>query len=162
MTRSVAGGPESAADRRRRSLVLVAAADPQVGAVAASILRSAGFRVEVAGDGAAVVSACRAHPGEVAAVLADVKLPGVGGVEALSAIRALDPLVRRFLMSGNPDSYPPADLGRAGAERVFARPFDIPVLLGAITDAGAGRRWPEDELEPDPPGNHEVRADAEA
>ncbi len=122
------------AGRPARSLVLVAAADPQVGAVTAGLLRSAGFGVVEADGGAA---ACRARPGEIVAVLMDVRMAGLDGPNALTAIREADPAVRGFLMSGNPGAYCREELARAGAERVFARPFDMPTLLLAITEAVA-------------------------
>lgn len=130
-----AGPGDPVAGCGTRSLVLVAATDPSLRAAVACLLRSAGVTVVEAGDGAAAVAACRAGPGEFAAVLTDVRMPGLDGPDALSAIREVDPHVRRFLMSGDPGAYDLAELERAGAEAVFARPFDLPVLVRVITDA---------------------------
>ncbi len=105
----------------------------------ASTLRSSGFVVEEAENGAEAVAACRARPDEIAVVLMDIQMPELDGFQALRAILRVDPLVRCFLMTGNPGGYTPADLEWAGAERVFGKPLDIPAMIRAIADAVAGR-----------------------
>jgi CheY-like chemotaxis protein len=152
-------GDSLPAGRPARSLVLVAAADPQIGAVTAGILRAAGFEV-VEADGAAAAAVCRARPGAVAAVLMDARLPDLGGPDALAAIRAAAPSARCFVMSGNPGAYCWESLARAGAERMFARPFDTPVLLAALADAVAGGA--DEEPRSSRPADREVRADGGA
>ena len=154
-------GDSLPAGRPARSLVLVAAADPQIGAVTAGILRAAGFEVVEADGATAAVGVCRARPGAVAAVLMDARMPDLDGPDALAAIRAADPSVRCFVMSGNPGAYRWESLARAGAERMFARPFDTPTLLAAIAEAVTGH-GADDEPRTGRTADREVRADGGA
>lgn len=153
-------GDSLPAGRPARSLVLVAAADPQIGAVTAGILRAAGFEVVEANRAAAAAAVCRTRPGAVAAVLMDARMPDLDGPDALAAIRAADPSARCFVMSGNPGAYCWESLARAGAERMFARPFDTPTLLAALAEAVAGGA--DEEPRSDWPADREVRADGGA
>ena len=82
----------------------------------------------------------------------DVQMPELDGFQALHAIRRVDPLVRCFLMTGDPGVYTPADLEWSGAERVFGKPLDIPAVIRAIADAVAGREGADEarSVVPDP------------
>lgn len=128
-------GDSLPAGRPARSLVLVAATDPQIGAVTAGILRAAGFAVVEADGATAAAAVCRARPGAVAAVLMDARMPSLDSPDALAAIRSAEPSARCFVMSGNPGAYCWESLARAGAERMFARPFNTPALLATIAEA---------------------------
>ena len=131
--------PQSARDPPKPPVVLVVDDDPGVRGAVASTLRSSGFVVEEAENGAAAVAACRARPDEIAVVLMDIQMPELDGFQALRAILRVAPLVRCFLMTGDPGVYTPADLQWSGAERVFGKPLDVPAVIRAIADAVAGR-----------------------
>lgn len=158
MTWPVPADSASADDRTGRSLVLVAAADSMVRAAIASVLRYAGFRVAEAWNGNVAVAACHARPGEFAAALMDVRMPGLDGVGATGAIRRSDPNVRCFLMTGGHCDR--AELERAGADRVFGKPLDFPEVIRAITDAIAGGM--DEEARPGAPADREARTDGVA
>ncbi len=130
--------PQIAHDPRKPPVVLVVDDDPGARGAVACTLRSSGFVVEEAENGADAVAACRARPDEIAVVLMDIQMPELDGFQALQAILRVDPLVRCFLMTGDPGVYTPADLKWSGAERVFGKPLDFPAVIRAITDAVAG------------------------
>lgn len=82
-------------------------------------------------DGESAVAACR-PPTAVAVALLDVQMPKLGGVEALAAIRRIVPRIRGLLMTAGA-TLTPADL--AGAEGMFAKPFDLDVVVGRVLAA---------------------------
>src|SRR5207237_10835265 len=79
--RAVREGASAAAPRT----VLLAEDDHGVRRVSARILRAAGYRVLEAGDGAGALELLREHGDAVDAVLADVRMPRLGG-EALARV----------------------------------------------------------------------------
>lgn len=144
---TAAGSPRG---RTGRSLVLVVDDDAATRGVVADLIRRAGLPVEEVDGGAAAVAACRARPGEVAAVLVDVWMPEVDGLRALAAIRRLGTPVRCFLMTGDPGFYTREDLERSGAERVFEKPLDLPALLRALAGVADGHALAAGPAGPDP------------
>jgi CheY-like chemotaxis protein len=86
-------------------------------------LRQSGFRVREAKGGAEAVQLYDQHHDTIWAVLLDVQMPGMDGVETLAALRQIDPQVRVVFMSGSTGEYSTADLLSAGAFSVLAKPF---------------------------------------
>jgi CheY-like chemotaxis protein len=100
-------------DSRRR--VLVVDDDVSLLRVFARALETAGFRVEVARDGAEGLNRLISEPYDV--VVSDVCMPHVTGLELLEAVRRLRPDVPAVLMTArlDPGAYERAlELGRYG------------------------------------------------
>ena len=99
------------------------------------ILRSAGYRVLMAPDGAAGLNLAREHDGEIDVLLTDIVMPGIRGPELATRLRTARPMLRVVYMSGYRDTEPLADVERG--EAVFlAKPFVRAALLGAIARVG--------------------------
>ena len=97
------------------------------------ILADFGFAVEAAADGQAAVDMCTDH--EYYAVLLDICMPILGGLEALKQIRARSGSGRVFLMSAHA-SEEEVQLGlAAGAEAFLPKPLDLDKVLGLLGDA---------------------------
>lgn len=100
---AVAPPPQPAAVRRGARL-LVMDDEPALRDVIAIILRGIGLEVDLVADGAAAVARYREALSEgrrYAAVLLDLTVPGgMGGLEAIRELRALDPGVRAIVASG--------------------------------------------------------------
>lgn len=100
----------------------------------AQILSAAGHRASVADSGEAAVSLSQAEPFD--AVVMDVRMTGMNGVEAFREIRRTHPGCRFILMS----AYAMEDLRQAAiAEGVAAflrKPLDIPRLLELLAQPG--------------------------
>jgi CheY-like chemotaxis protein len=97
--------------------VLLAEDNEHVRALARTVLEAAGYRVLEARDGREALALDEAQGDGIDLCLFDVVMPGMGGREALEAIRARRPGRRAVFMSG----YAPDAAGRAW-------PLDAPLL----------------------------------
>jgi len=85
---------------RARDVILVVDDNPDVLRCSTSILASAGFRVQVAGDGVEAMECFHKHRREICLVLTDIVMPGMSGLELALKICELDPDVPILLISG--------------------------------------------------------------
>ena len=102
----------------------------------AMILRRKGFEVSCAPDGPAAVEKVREKPFD--AVLLDIRLPGMDGVEVQRRIRSLRPSARVAMMT----AYAVEDRVRtaleAGAETVFYKPLDMDAVIRFLQKGATG------------------------
>jgi PAS domain S-box-containing protein len=85
---------------RGSGTVLVGDDEANVREFAAEVLRRCGLSVITAEDGQEAVALFREHAPKIDAVVLDVTMPGLGGVEAFLEIRKIRPDVRILLSSG--------------------------------------------------------------
>jgi DNA-binding response OmpR family regulator len=99
-------------------------------------IQLAGWDPAVAPDGEAGVRAAAGAPPD--AVLLDVEMPGIDGVETLRRLRA-DPRTAEipvaFLTARGDDPGEREALLRAGADAIIAKPFQLPELADAVRAA---------------------------
>jgi DNA-binding NtrC family response regulator len=102
------------------------------------VLRLKGWTVETAYTGAEAVNATLQGGFDV--VLMDIRMPGMDGVAAFKAMKAVKPDVRVILMT----AYAALDLigeaEREGVLRVLPKPVDVAALLGLIAEHVRTRR----------------------
>jgi PAS domain S-box-containing protein len=101
--------------------------------IAAAFLRSAGHRVTSAASGAAAVRAAAAKIYD--AILMDVRMPGMDGLEATRQIRALpSPHGRTPIIAVTAQAFPEQieACHRAGMDHHLSKPFEVEGLLAAI------------------------------
>ncbi|MBX9628423.1 MAG: response regulator [Gemmataceae bacterium] len=118
-----------------KSVVLVVDDDPAVRRVVELMVGLLGRPVAAVPDGAAAVAAFAADPGAVAAVILDVRMPGMDGPETLAALREIDPRVRCLFMTGDAGDQTDDDLLALGAEAVLRKPFRSHQLAAALAPA---------------------------
>jgi PAS domain S-box-containing protein len=109
--------------------LLVVDDEPLVRSVARVLLESAGFDVVEAANGLEAVELYRARAAEIRAVLLDVTMPGLGGVEALKRIREVDPRARVILSSGYDERDTIAQLDRDQGVEFLQKPYRARTLL---------------------------------
>ncbi|MEU8243702.1 response regulator transcription factor [Actinoplanes missouriensis] len=110
--------------------ILVVEDDAAVRDSLARTLRFEGYQVESAGDGHAALDAVRA--GEPDAVILDVNMPGMDGLEACRRMRA-DGVVLPVLMLTARDTVGDRVAGLdAGADDYLVKPFALQELLARI------------------------------
>ena len=99
-----------------------------------------GYVVEAVADGAAAVDAVRRS--NTALVLLDIEMPGMDGVTALRAIRALQPEVPVILVTGNESRSTAAAVMALGAYSYMPKPIRFHYLehiVGALFDSDQKR-----------------------
>ena len=111
--------------------ILVVDDEPMVRSVLEMGLTRSGFTAWVAESGADAVALYQVHPGEIALVLLDVRMPGLDGPQTLEALRELNPHVRACFMSGDLGDHDAVDLRRRGAAFI-AKPFHLSDLANLL------------------------------
>ena len=108
-------------------------------ALAEAVLGSAGHLVSGAADGATGVAAVR--DGAFDVVLMDVRMPGMDGLAATRAIRALPPPTGAVPILALTANALPSEIAaclEAGMDGHVAKPIDIPALLASVREAARG------------------------
>src|SRR5512134_1932320 len=90
----------------------------------AKLLRSRGFEVATALDGAAGAAAVEKKDG-FDVVLLDVKMPGMDGIETLRRIKEISPDTEVIMLTGHADVETGIEAMREGALDYLMKPYDI-------------------------------------
>ncbi|HWC04571.1 MAG TPA: response regulator [Methylomirabilota bacterium] len=129
------GGPQHAATPSARSdrLVLVVDDEDDLLQIVSDRLTAAGYQVITARDGIEALARARdARPG---CIILDLKMPRLGGFEALPEIRRAAPAACVIVLTGSPNR-PLREACRArGADEFMLKPFDPGELLRLTAQA---------------------------
>jgi len=113
--------------------ILIVDDEPEICAILEEFLTENGYRTRSASDGAMAVRAVVGETPDI--VLLDLNMPRLGGIEALTAIRAIAPGVKVIMISGQAD----VDLARRslayGAFDYITKPFDMGYLARSVETA---------------------------
>ncbi|MHB8522086.1 MAG: PAS domain-containing hybrid sensor histidine kinase/response regulator [Limisphaerales bacterium] len=126
-----AGGPAEEAAEAVTSLaawkgtgtVLVVEDEETVRSAVARQVEAFGFTVLLAGDGREGVEAYRAHAGEIVAVLLDMTMPHLSGIEAFREMRRIRADAQVLLMSGYNEEDATSQLAGKGLAGFLHKPF---------------------------------------
>lgn len=122
-----------------KPLVHVVDDDEAVRRSVAFMLKTSGFRVLSYDSGTSFLKEVRSlEPGSV---LLDIRMPGLDGLEVQRALRDCGVLLPVVIMTGHGDVSLAVQAMKAGAVDFIEKPFEKPVLLGALE----GARGPLDE-----------------
>lgn len=105
--------------------------------VCSAVLRHAGFTVEALSDPTRVLERLKA--GRFDAVVSDVRMPQVDGVQLLKAIRSHDAAIPVLLMTGQPTIEAAIQAIEHRALRMLQKPFEVDVLIDAVRAAVRSR-----------------------
>ena len=90
-----------------------------------------GVEVEVAANGQRALEALKSRPADL--VVSDYKMPGMNGLELLSAIGRTSPQVPRILVTAFPDlEIAIRAINEAGIENFFTKPFDPDQVVNVV------------------------------
>lgn len=112
--------------------ILVVDDEASIRDLCARVLQRAGFAVVTAGGGEEAVDRLSAETFD--AVISDIRMPGVSGLEVLDAAKRAQPEIRVVLITG---FGTPQTLERArhsGADRILTKPFNPVELLAAVRE----------------------------
>ena len=95
-------------------------------------LQNHGFKVDAAADGQAALDTFKKHRGRYDVLITDMLMPGMSGLNLVSAIRKLDPDIRIILSSGSLEEEDSIEFSSAGANRFIQKPWSVQQLLHCI------------------------------
>ena len=110
-------------------------------ALAAEMLGNLGYRVFTAATGTEAVKTFTERRGEIALVILDMIMPGMGGEETFHRLKEIDPEARVLLSSGYALEGKPKSLLTAGAAGFLQKPYRVGTLAAALRTA-LGRGGP--------------------
>jgi hypothetical protein len=94
----------------------------------AEILENYGHKVVIAENGAQAIGLFKKMRGEISLLIMDIAIPGLSGVDTITAIRELDPFIKIVLMSGGPHS----DLMELKVGAFIRKPFKSKDFHGVV------------------------------
>lgn len=113
-----------------KPLVYIVDDDEAIRRSASFMLKTSGFRVSSYDSGTAFLKAARSlEPG---CVLLDIRMPGPDGLEVQRTLRDSGLLLPVVIMTGHGDISLAVQAMKAGAVDFIEKPFERPVLLGAL------------------------------
>jgi CheY-like chemotaxis protein len=122
---------------RKLARVLVVDDEPSVRAIAREALTRAGFSVLLAEDGAGAVEQVKDEEQSIDAVLMDMTMPGMNGVEAMRAMRKLVPGLPIVLTSGYSEQEAQERCSGDTFTAFIQKPFVPSALVAKINEAVA-------------------------
>jgi CheY-like chemotaxis protein len=96
------------------------------------ILTDRGYRVDTAHEGRAALRLAEQHAYDLA--LLDLRMPGMDGLTLCQEVTRLRPATVALLITGYPAEVEPTEARAVGIRKVFAKPVDVPRLLGTIDE----------------------------
>jgi DNA-binding NtrC family response regulator len=131
----------------RAPCVLVAEDDDDIRGLIAASLRSDGFDVIEARDGAELIG-CMGLPGEQNeaqsrpdVIVSDVRMPSVTGLQALALLRRVRLATPFVLITAFGAEETCAEANQLGAAAMIHKPFDIDDLRAVVQNAVPGDAW---------------------
>jgi signal transduction histidine kinase/ActR/RegA family two-component response regulator len=124
---------------RNTHRVLVVEDEPQVRAIAARALTTAGFEVLQAPNGAVGLTLVKEQRIPFDVIVTDVVMPELSGPDLARAARKLDPKLGIVFMSGFPEPMHDANASDFGGAIFLAKPFAPATLVEAVREC-IGRR----------------------
>jgi DNA-binding NtrC family response regulator len=118
------------------SSILVIDDEHDITAVFERVLRGLGHQVKTAASAERALDLLRERAPEL--ILLDVKLPGMDGLTAVSAIREICPGVPILVMTAHGTLETAVRATRVGATAYLTKPIDLDQLRGAVSRALAG------------------------
>ena len=119
----------------RTPQVLLVEDDEPLRSVLCRALERAGYRAVAAANGHAALEVIQEPTNEIDAVVTDIVMPDMEGIELIMSLRRTHPTLPVVAMSGGGRSSPHGYLQiarGAGAACVLAKPFEIEALLDAV------------------------------
>jgi len=101
--------------------------------ILAQRLQARGLTVDVATTGEKAIALTKAK--DYDAVLLDLSMPGMDGIEVLRAMKKTNPLLQVIILTGQGSIQATVEVMKEGAMDFMEKPVDINKLLEKITEA---------------------------
>ena len=129
---SVPGDPPK---QPRVPKVLVVDDDDMVRMATQRMLAHLGYESMSAANGEEALELYRQSASEIAAVILDVRMPGLGGMGTFRRLREIDSQVRVIIYTGDPHDPVIAEFQAEGISAVLPKPFLTEQLAAAVEQA---------------------------
>ena len=132
--------PASDTPPRRHPLIILAEDDTEFRGLLASVLQEEGYEVVEAPDGLALLASLentltvRRERPDAFLVVADVRMPGLSGLDVLAILRCATWRTPVILITAFGDEATHAEGRELGAVAVFDKPFDVDALRAAVKE----------------------------
>ena len=98
-----------------------------------SVLEAAGYRVLMASDGMSAISKYREYHHQVSAVLLDMMMPGLSGLQTMDALFEINPQVKIITCSGLRTVKRETEVMERGAAEFLSKPYTDSQLLETLS-----------------------------
>src|SRR6185369_6803969 len=96
-------------------------------------LQALGFEIDEASNGEQALE--RVENGKFHAVLLDINMPGIGGIETCRRLRRLAPQLQILMLTVRESEHDKVKALDAGADDYITKPFSIPELAARLRSA---------------------------
>ena len=119
-----------------QTVILIAEDEVMIRNVARIVLEKEGYFILTAHDGDEALHISRKFPGVIHALLSDVTMPKMDGMQLREQILKERPGIPVLLMSGQMDAAPPNGVP------FLAKPFGPAILMDRVRELLASAQWP--------------------
>ncbi|MCW5797345.1 MAG: Two-component system response regulator [Nitrospira sp.] len=132
----------STGDKVSLGRVLVVDDEESIRSLLRMMLTQAGYDVEEADDGGKAVEVLNSgdNPLMLDAIICDIRMPRINGVEAIAYFRAQYPSLPVIVLTGYHDESLASSLRRQGIVEFLEKPAEREQILASVAQAIAGRR----------------------
>ena len=132
----------STGDKVSLGRVLVVDDEDSIRSVLRMMLTQAGYDVEEADDGGKAVEVLNSgdNPLMLDAIICDIRMPRINGVEAIAYFRAQYPSLPVIVLTGYHGEPLASSLRRQGIVEFLEKPAEREQILASVVQAIAGRR----------------------
>ena len=118
----------------RGETILVAEDEVALRRIAERLLTGLGYEVLTAADGCEAIAMYSRHRERIDLLLLDIVMPGMGGVDVYSRVRATGSDVPVLFVTGYSADVAPSDLGSETGCRVLYKPYDLDALANTVRE----------------------------
>jgi DNA-binding NtrC family response regulator len=111
--------------------------------VLAERLEARGLRTDTAGEG--IIAVAKAKERAYDAIVLDMAMPGMNGIETLSALLEVNPDLQVILLTGQATLQQGVEAMKLGALDLLEKPVEIETLVKKIEDAATKRSKLDDK-----------------
>lgn len=116
---------------KERTGILIVEDDPQLSVKLREILSDEGYTATIARDGKEAINCFKNRNFEL--IFLDLRLPEIGGVGVLNAVRQYDPGIKVVVVAGHPEDILNVDKGTAFPDMVIPKPFRLSQIREALS-----------------------------